>query len=150
MGRVQATLRERLSIFLALLVLSGTIALPAAAGPQDKLEDIEDRQEKVREKIEETEARGDDLTTAISGLDSERAVLEDRLAQLNGEVAELDERIGTVRDDLTEAQQELTALSDRRLRGPSGRGLQVRPHCGNGRAACVAIVLGPRRPLRLL
>jgi murein DD-endopeptidase MepM/ murein hydrolase activator NlpD len=112
MGPAQAPPRGRLSIFLALLLLLGAIALPASAGPQDDLEDIEDRQDKVREKIEHIEDRSQDLTTAISGLDEERATLEDRVAELNGDVAELDEHIAVVRDDLTEAQLELTALSE--------------------------------------
>jgi murein DD-endopeptidase MepM/ murein hydrolase activator NlpD len=112
MGLVPAPRCGRLSTFLALLLLLGSVALPATAGPQDELEDIEDRQDKVREKIEDVEARSQDLTSAISGLDEERAVLEDRVSELNGTVAELDSHISEVRDALTEAQIELTALTE--------------------------------------
>jgi murein DD-endopeptidase MepM/ murein hydrolase activator NlpD len=112
MGRVPAPRRGRLSIFLALLVMLGSVALPATADPQDELEDIEDRQDKVREKIEGVEERSQDLTSAISGLDEERAVLEDRVSELNGAVADLDAHISEVRDALTEAQIELTALTE--------------------------------------
>lgn len=112
MGRVSAPRRGRNSFLFALLILLGSLALPAMAAPQDELEDIEDRQERIQDKLEDTEERSDDLTSTISGLDQKRGVLEEKVSDLDTKIADLDDRIAVVRADLTEAQQELTALSE--------------------------------------
>jgi murein DD-endopeptidase MepM/ murein hydrolase activator NlpD len=114
MGRSTARRPRRLSTLLALLIAMGSLSLPAIAdpSPEDRLQDIEDRQDKVRERIEDTEAVTSRLAGTISDLDDQRSVLEARVAVLDGKLGTLNARIALVRADLTDAQQELTALTE--------------------------------------
>ena len=109
--RLHFTLR-RTSTLLALLGLLATFAVPAAAGPEDRLEVIEDRQDKAEEKLDESRELQGDLEHEISELDEIRDAIEARVDSLDANLAALDSEISDVRDELIEAQRELTSLTE--------------------------------------
>ena len=88
------------------------LAIPAAAGPQDRLDSIQERQDQVENRIERTDQQGDSLARRIQGLDQKRAAAESEVETLSGKVARLDSEIADVRAELTAAQQRLTVLSE--------------------------------------
>ena len=99
---------------IALLPLASLaiLAIPAAAGPEDKLESIQERQEKLENKIEKVDRQGDSIDQRIQALDEKRAVAERQVETLSEHVARLDGEIAEVRKELTAAQQRLTVLSE--------------------------------------
>lgn len=121
-----------LSVFLVSLV--GT-ALPAAAGPQDRLEDIREKQEKVDDRINELEAQSDELLGRIGVLDEERAKVDRKVDDLDAELRDLQLRIDGVRDDLADAQHRISLL-EKRLQEILGD-LQERTDVYTGRAVAI-------------
>ena len=99
---------------IALLPLASLaiLAIPAAAGPEDKLESIQERQEKLENKIEKVDRQGDSIDQRIQALDEKRAAAERQVETLSEHVARLDGEIAEVRKELTAAQQRLTVLSE--------------------------------------
>ncbi len=99
---------------IALLPLASLalLAIPAAAGPQDRLDSIQERQDKVENRIEKTDQQGDSLDQRIQALDQKRAAAEREVETLSGKVARLDSEIADVRAELTAAQKRLTLLSE--------------------------------------
>lgn len=121
-----------LSIFLVSLV--GT-ALPAAADPQDRLEDIREEQERVDARINELEAQSDELLGKIGELDKERAKVDQQVDDLDSELQDLQLRIDEVRDDLADAQHRISLL-EKRLQEILGD-LQERTDVYTGRAVAI-------------
>lgn len=109
--RLNSPLR-RTSTLLALLGLLAAFAVPAAAGPEDRLDVIEDKQEKAEERLEESRELQGTLEHDINELDEVRDAIETRVDSLDAELADLDAEISDVKDELTEAQQELTGLTE--------------------------------------
>ena len=106
-----STVRRGLIALLPLASLA-ILAIPAAAGPQDKLESIQERQEKLENKIEKVDEQGDSIDQRIQALDEKRAAAERQVETLDERVARLDGEIAQVRKELTAAQQHLTVLSE--------------------------------------
>jgi murein DD-endopeptidase MepM/ murein hydrolase activator NlpD len=96
-----------LSLFLVALV--GT-ALPAAADPQDRLEDIRQRQEEVDARIDALDSRSDELLGRIGDLDKKREKVDRRVDHLDAELHDLALQIDEVRDDLADAQHRISLL----------------------------------------
>jgi len=106
-----SSLRRGLIALLPLASLA-LLAIPAAAGPEDRLDSIQERQDKVEKRIEKTDQQGDSLARRVQALDEKRAAAEREVETLSGKVARLDSEIADVRAELTAAQQRLTALSE--------------------------------------
>ena len=103
--------RRRGSLFLALLAVLGVLALPAAAGPEDQLEEIEQKQDRAERKLEAVEEEQSELETDIAGLDSARDAIEERVAGFDAELADLDADLDKVKEELVAAQNQLTVLT---------------------------------------
>jgi len=104
----------KLVLALLLFGLVGT-AVPAAAGPHDRLHDIQDRQERVDEKIDELEAQSDELLGRIAVLDQRRERVDSRVEALDAQLHDLQIRITRARDELADAQHRI-ALLEKELR----------------------------------
>ena len=100
---------RRFAVALLLLGLVG-IALPAAAGPQDELEDIRRRQTRVDVKIGQLDAESEELLGRIAELDKRRERLDDRVGVLNTQLRDLQRRIGKKREALADAQHRISLL----------------------------------------
>ncbi|CAN5546799.1 M23 family metallopeptidase [soil metagenome] len=98
-----------------LLLLLGLVAaaLPAAAGPQDRLERVEQDQGRVQEQLEQAQDQGDHLARRVAALDRKRAAVEGRVATLDVRIEMLDGDIARVEGRLVEAQKQLIALGER-------------------------------------
>ena len=131
-GRSRAA-KALLSTFLVALVAT---ALPAAAAdPQDRLDQIRQRQEQVDERIDELDARSDELLGRIGVLDQKRAQVDRRVDHLDAELHDLQVRIDEVRDDLADAQHRISLL-EKRLQEILGE-LQDRTDVYTGRAVAI-------------
>jgi murein DD-endopeptidase MepM/ murein hydrolase activator NlpD len=84
--------------------------IPAAAGPQDRLDDIQRRQDRLDRKIENANQRRGQLLDRIGGVDARRADVEAVVTKLDGDLARLNAHIAKVADRLEEAQQQLALL----------------------------------------
>lgn len=103
---------RRTRVLLGLLMLCVvTTALPAAAGPQDRLEDIREKQEKIGAKIDRLDAQSDDLLDRIGVLDQRRERVDRRVETLDAQLDELRGRIQKVEDDLADAQHRISLLT---------------------------------------
>ena len=104
--------RSRLlkTLLAALLVSLVGAAVPAAADPQQKLEEIREEQAEVEEKIDALDARSDDLLDRISVLDEERERVDSRVETLDAQLRELQVRIDKARGDLADAQHRISLL----------------------------------------
>jgi murein DD-endopeptidase MepM/ murein hydrolase activator NlpD len=100
------------NLLLALLLVSSiaTVAVPATADPQDRLEHIQRRQEELDRKIERAEATKGRLLDDIEVVDAERADVEGVVADLDDQLAELNAQITKVAARLERTQIELAAL----------------------------------------
>ena len=105
--------RSRTSkLFLALSLLGLVItALPAAADPYDRLEDIRDRQERLGEKIDALDERSNELLGRIEVLDEKREEVDRRVEALDARLHDLQTRINKVKDDLADAQHRIALLT---------------------------------------
>jgi peptidoglycan hydrolase CwlO-like protein len=88
-------------------------AMPAAAGPDDRLERVERRQEAVERKLERVNARGEVLASAVAQLDRERARTEALVRALEGRIRRLEARVARIQARLEDAQRQLALLNDR-------------------------------------
>lgn len=100
--------KAMLGALLACLLAS---ALPAAADPSDRLDQIQDRQERIDEKLDHLDARSNDLEGRIDVLDERRAEVESRVQALDDRLAKLKLRIDTVEADLAKAQARIALLT---------------------------------------
>lgn len=104
--------RRLASLLIALLALVGTVALPAAADPSARLEEIEERQAELDRRLARVNAKAGELLQAIGQLDARRADVEMDLAGLDSRLARLTARIGVVSDRLTATQKRMTELTE--------------------------------------
>lgn len=103
----------RLAGVVATLVLCvASLALPAAAGPTERLDEIEERRERIQRRIENTADEADSIEDKISVLDDEAEELQSKVGALDSQIAELDGRISRVQDRLELAQQRFTELTE--------------------------------------
>jgi murein DD-endopeptidase MepM/ murein hydrolase activator NlpD len=102
---------KRAQAALLALLAFAALALPATAGPRDKLDRIEGRRESVRHGIARAGARADDLRARIARLDRRASSLQERVAALDAEIAELDSRIDKVSKQLQEARERFNRLT---------------------------------------
>ncbi|MDQ3770793.1 MAG: peptidoglycan DD-metalloendopeptidase family protein [Actinomycetota bacterium] len=106
----------RLAGVVATLVLClASVSLPATAGPEDRLDAIEKRRERIERDLEDTGKKTETLKGTISVLDTEAEDLQSGLDELNAEISELDGRIGEVQAELELAQQRFTSLTEELL-----------------------------------
>ncbi|MDQ4094952.1 MAG: peptidoglycan DD-metalloendopeptidase family protein [Actinomycetota bacterium] len=105
-------LRGRGSTFVLLVAALSALAVPAIAGPEERLEEIEAKQERAQEKIAAAEEEQEHLHGDIEGLDEAREEIVAKIDVLEGDLAELDAEIAEVQDELAAAQRELGALSE--------------------------------------
>jgi len=106
----------RLAGVVATLVLClASVSLPATAGPEDRLDAIEKRRERIERELEDTGKKTQTLKGTISGLDAEAEDLQSGLDELNAEISELDGRISEVQEELELAQQRFTSLTEELL-----------------------------------
>ena len=133
-------------VLIALLPLASLaiLAIPAVAGPEDKLESIQERQEKLENKIENADRKGDSIDQRIQALDDKRAAAERQVETLSERLARLDGEIAQVRKELTAAQQRLTVLSEQLDRYRAA--LDARMKTFQDRAVA-AYVAGPSAPM---
>lgn len=104
--------RLRRMLLAAALMASLAGAVPAAADPQERLEEIRQRQAAVANKIDELDAQSDDLAGKIEVLDKKRDEVESRVRSLDERLKELQKRIDAVREELAGAQQRIQALTE--------------------------------------
>ena len=105
-------MRRRLGALALTLLALPSLALPAVAGPEDRLHELEEKQDKVNERLDEAVDQQDRLRTDLNGLDQARDAIEDRVADLDSDLSALDADIARVKDRLMAAQQELTSLTE--------------------------------------
>ncbi|MDQ4144589.1 MAG: peptidoglycan DD-metalloendopeptidase family protein [Actinomycetota bacterium] len=103
---------RRRGTFLLLVLGFAALSVPATAGPEERLESIEEKQERAEEKLAAAEDEQHDLEADIEGLDEARESIEARIETLDYELAGLDSEIAEVKDDLAVAQTKLTALNE--------------------------------------
>jgi murein DD-endopeptidase MepM/ murein hydrolase activator NlpD len=108
---VRKTLRRRGSIALTLLVCVGALTMPATARPQERLEDIQERQAANEQAQAAKGAQADRVSNIIAGLDARRKRAESRVDALDAELDRLDTRIADVQADLSRAQQRLSVIT---------------------------------------
>jgi murein DD-endopeptidase MepM/ murein hydrolase activator NlpD len=103
--------RRRGATFLLLVAALTSLAVPAGAGPEERLEEIQAKQQEAQEKLERAESKQELLEGDIDALDSARRTIVSRIDSLDADLAELDGEIAEVKDDLDVAQTKLTELS---------------------------------------
>jgi murein DD-endopeptidase MepM/ murein hydrolase activator NlpD len=97
---------------VALLAALVALAVPAAADPRDRLDEIEDRQERVQAKIGNLNARADQLLGRIGVVDQKVSRVEAEVQSLDAKISDLNAEIAVVQKRLTAAQLELTFLTE--------------------------------------
>jgi murein DD-endopeptidase MepM/ murein hydrolase activator NlpD len=97
---------------VALLAAMVALAVPAAADPRDRLEEIESRTERVQADIGRLDARADELLGAIGVVDEKVARVEAEVQSLDTRISDLNSQIAAVKKRLTAAQLELTFLTE--------------------------------------
>jgi len=105
----------RLAGVVAALVLCVASALPAAADPEDRLNEIERKRERVQQELERTEKKARSLEGTISVLDEDAESIQSRLNEVNAQIEELDNSISAVQARLELAQQRYTTLTEELL-----------------------------------
>lgn len=106
-------LRRNLRRALAAASLVVAVALPAAADPGDRLDEVRRQQEAVEAQKESKLARAAEVTGALADLDREREAVEEKVDELSAEVADLDGEIAETEEELSAAQQQLALLEAR-------------------------------------
>ena len=102
-------------VVAALVLCLAAVAVPAAADPQDRLNEIESRRERIQSQIENKSERADSLEGSISVLDDEAESLQGVLNELNSEIEVLDGRISEEQAKLELAQQRFSTLTEELL-----------------------------------
>jgi murein DD-endopeptidase MepM/ murein hydrolase activator NlpD len=97
---------------VALLGAMVALAVPAAADPRDRLEEIQRRKEEVRATIGRLDARADELLGQIGVVDQRVARVETEVQSLDARISDLNSEIAAVKKRLTAAQLELTFLTE--------------------------------------
>jgi murein DD-endopeptidase MepM/ murein hydrolase activator NlpD len=105
------TSRRVLGVVLALLLVGiSALSFPATAGPQDRLNDIQRRQEELERKIDQANRRRGKLLNRIDDVDDRRSEVEGQVSNLDAELATLNGRIDRVSQRLAATQQKLAIL----------------------------------------
>lgn len=115
LGARKGVLFRCAAALVALAACLAAVALPAAAGPHDRLDQIDEKRERIDRKIDQARRRGASLQETIAGLDDEAEALQATISELDADIAELDADISTARAALTAAQQHLAALTEELL-----------------------------------
>ncbi|HEU4480993.1 MAG TPA: hypothetical protein VFS18_03835, partial [Actinomycetota bacterium] len=97
---------------VALVACVASLAIPAAADPSDRLEEIQRKKEHAQERQEELAQKQESILGKIQTLDAERRRVEDQLGVLDSKLSTLDSRIDRVAERLSLAQQRLTLLTE--------------------------------------
>jgi murein DD-endopeptidase MepM/ murein hydrolase activator NlpD len=97
-------------VVLALAAVAA--ALPAGAGPRDRLERIQERTDRLERRIEAASHRRGALLDRIGVIDNERADVEGVVEQLDDELGALNSRIAEVSDRLETTQRVLAVLEN--------------------------------------
>jgi septal ring factor EnvC (AmiA/AmiB activator) len=85
--------------------------MPATARPQDRLEEIQERQAANEQRQAAKRAEANRVSNIIAGLDARREQAESRVEALDAELDRLDSRIANVEADLSRAQQRLSVIT---------------------------------------
>ncbi len=104
-------LRNKRALFGALVGCLLATALPAAADPNERLEAIRERQERIEDRIGVLDSQSDELLGKIQTLDARRAETEGVVEDLDRRLALLEDRIDAVSAELTAAQKRIAVLS---------------------------------------
>ena len=100
---------------VAVVALAGAmvaLAIPAAADPHDRLEEIRRRQDAIRAGLGRLDARADALLGQIGVVDERVSRVEAEVQSLDGRISDLNSDIAVVKRRLTAAQLELTFLTE--------------------------------------
>jgi murein DD-endopeptidase MepM/ murein hydrolase activator NlpD len=109
MRRTQRALRS-LAPLLVLAVLAGSMH-PAVAGPEDRLEQLQEKQADTQAELDDVAADESSALADVREYDAAVADAEGRVADLDRRLGRLDSRIASVKRDLTESQQKLAFLT---------------------------------------
>ncbi|MGH2806520.1 MAG: murein hydrolase activator EnvC family protein [Actinomycetota bacterium] len=110
MGRFGHGMARR-ALFVALLFALTAAALPAAADPQDRLDNIRQRQQQIEQKLGRLDDQSNELLGRIGVLDEKRAQTEDTVEALTARLEKLRLRIATVESELASAQRRISLLT---------------------------------------
>lgn len=104
--------RARGLVALALLLCLAAAAVPAAADPEDRLDQIERKKDDISRRIDDLVERKGRVLDKIGVVDNERGAVESQLRKLDDELATLSAEIDEVERRLTRSQQHLAVLSE--------------------------------------
>lgn len=104
-GRPRGIRRGAAAAFLLL-----AIALPAAADPGGKLDEVRERQDRVESEKAETLAKAADVSDRVAELDEQRDGVQAKVEALSTEVAAIDADIAKTERKLSLAQKQLALL----------------------------------------
>jgi murein DD-endopeptidase MepM/ murein hydrolase activator NlpD len=107
-GRTRAI---RLAVGAVLVCLVAT-TVPAAADPQERLEQIHQRQGRIQERIDRLADESHSLAGRIRILDAERSRVEGHVQSLDAQLHKLNTRIEKAKDELDVAQKHMALLTD--------------------------------------
>lgn len=93
-------------------LLVALIAVPATAGPNDRLHEIQRKKAATAKKVERLESRTSQLSVKVGELDARRATVEGQVAALDSELAALEGEMKVIKDDLAAAQAKLAVLTE--------------------------------------
>ena len=96
----------------ALIACVASLAIPAAADPSERLEEIQRKKAHAQERQDQLDAKRDSILGRIAVLDEKRQAVETELSTLDEKLDVLDTRISQVADRLSIAQRKLTLLTD--------------------------------------
>jgi murein DD-endopeptidase MepM/ murein hydrolase activator NlpD len=103
----------RLIVAILLSLGAFVLTLPATAGPEKRLDRVEQEQERIRRKLEQVEARGDRIADRVAALDEQRARVEAEVEALSRRMRALDLEVERARSRLAEAQKQLALVSEK-------------------------------------
>ncbi|MGH2749188.1 MAG: murein hydrolase activator EnvC family protein [Actinomycetota bacterium] len=103
-------LRERAWVLPVLVLSLAALALPATAGPHDRLDSLENKKAEAQRDLARAGAREKDVSAALADLDEQRVAAEARVVELDVELDRIDGRIAETTDRLERAQVRLAVL----------------------------------------
>ncbi|MGH2786518.1 MAG: murein hydrolase activator EnvC family protein [Actinomycetota bacterium] len=109
-GRRRPPAPTRIAAGLVLALACAGAALPATAGPRDRLERIQDKRGRLERKIESATQRKGKLLDRIGVVDQERGRVEGEVDSLDARITQLNARIADVSARLKTTQQTLAVL----------------------------------------
>ena len=109
--RSNLTGRRALGVLLVLLLASASaLSIPPAAGQEQRLHEIQRKQQELERKIDRANRRRGRLLDRIGTVDSKRAEVEGEVGALDSELSTLNGRIDRVSDKLATTQKRLAVL----------------------------------------